>query len=33
MRKLASNADPEAYKEDFQGFMAYASALTGLGTR
>ena len=33
MRKLASNADPEAYKEDFQGFIAYASALTGLGTR
>lgn len=28
-RKLPMSADPEALKEDFHGFMAYASSITG----
>jgi hypothetical protein len=32
LRKLIpEDADPESLKEDFQGFIAYASALTGRG--
>ena len=31
LRKLGADADPEALKEDFHGFIAFASATTGLG--
>ena len=33
LRKLGSDADPEAFKEDFHGFIAFATATTGLGRR
>ena len=33
LRKLGSDAEPEAFKEDFHGFIAFASATTGLGGR
>ncbi|MDK1376793.1 MULTISPECIES: alkaline phosphatase family protein [unclassified Sinorhizobium] len=32
LRKLTPDADPESFKEDFQGFIAYASALMGRGS-
>ncbi|MGE0152022.1 MAG: alkaline phosphatase family protein [Reyranellaceae bacterium] len=33
LRKLGADADSEAFKEDFHGFIAFASATTGLGGR